>query len=154
MLSFIFGFFLGGLFVYWVVTDTDKNVKHQAAKPLKSSVDKDQSKPVLDLPYFKYKHIRPPSEREWYKPGTYGKLGVCPHCYRTSHNMTDGWPGTCPDCGTKYPTGADISGKWISSVGKWVLGPTSPNPYPVPRQYEQAPEKDITPQQKKLQDNS
>ncbi|MFY0656359.1 MAG: hypothetical protein JXR12_06385 [Neptunomonas phycophila] len=153
MLDVITGMIIGGAVVYfWNKPGT--NIV--AAKSGEPAIDKKRNKPekpLLDLPYFKYKHIRPPSEPEWYTKGTYDGVAICQYCYRTTHKMTDSWPGDCPDCGTSYSCHQDVAAKWLPREGKWLISPTSENPYPVPREYPKTAEKDITPRQKELQDN-
>lgn len=156
MIDILTGVIIGGAIVYFMRKPGTNIVLSSKGVGPKGKKKGKEEKPLLDLPYFQYKHVRP--DYDYYDKGTYDGIAVCSFCYRTTHKMTDGWPGDCPDCGTSYSVHQDLAGKWLNREGKWLLSPIKQeNPYPVPLQYEQPEqptEKDITPEQKKLQDNS
>lgn len=155
MLSFIFGFILGGVFVYWVVVDTDKNVKQATTTTTKEADVLQANEPS----YYKYNHVKP---GYYGYGGGYATLTVCTSCYRTSLREDQHPVNPCKRCGSEVIDSESggyspkISGKWLSSRKKWCLAPSSYNPYPKPefKDVEEPLEKDITPTQPKLHVNS
>lgn len=128
-MSFVTGFLTGAIVGYFthkvMATPTQDSPKAAKAGP---KIDKTQSKPMIDRPYFIFEHTAP--DYNYYQKGTMDKLHVCTNCYHTGHYMTNHYAGTCKRCGGKYNILIKLSGKWLPREGKWLLSDVSDYPYP------------------------